>query len=224
MCHVFLARLEVPCRPASALDLVRGSPIFRAPRSGRVRARGTSNLSMLSPLTTASRLPLRNRLCRALLRGDGRTRCQLRRFGDHRRLLLGRPFAGLLEVLTPVDLAIGAGGPEQKADEEEGTHHETHGTTKSTARARPEPGILHAGSLGYRARPESGCPVGASAVPGQRTSQCRDDDGSRPLEEGTNPASGCVDPAGASPVSVSGDAPSSRPRTRPETGKFARTV
>src|SRR5688572_32736069 len=45
----------------------------------------------------------------------------------------------------------------------------------------------------------------------------RDDDGSRSLDEGTNPESRCDDPAGESPVSVSGDAPSSRARTRPET-------
>ena len=38
----------------------------------------------------------------------------------------------------------------------------------------------------------------------------RDDDGSRFLEEGTNPTSCCEDPAGESPVSVSGNAPSSR--------------
>ena len=45
----------------------------------------------------------------------------------------------------------------------------------------------------------------------------REDDGDRFLDEGTNPPSCCEDPAGASPVSVSGNAPSSRARARPET-------
>src|SRR5574337_241475 len=44
----------------------------------------------------------------------------------------------------------------------------------------------------------------------------RDDDGNRSPMEGSNPASCCADPAGESPVSVSGDAPSSRARTRTE--------
>jgi RNA-directed DNA polymerase len=44
----------------------------------------------------------------------------------------------------------------------------------------------------------------------------RDDDGSLADDFGGNPASSCDDPAGASPVSVSGDAPSSRARTRTE--------
>ncbi len=44
----------------------------------------------------------------------------------------------------------------------------------------------------------------------------RDDGGNRFLEEGTNPVSGCEDPAGASPVSVSGNASSSRATTRTE--------
>jgi len=38
----------------------------------------------------------------------------------------------------------------------------------------------------------------------------RDDDGSLAGDLGGNPASGCEDPAGASPVSVGGNAPSSR--------------
>jgi len=45
----------------------------------------------------------------------------------------------------------------------------------------------------------------------------RDDDGSRFLPEESNPASGCEDPAGESPVSVSGNAPGSRARARSET-------
>jgi RNA-directed DNA polymerase len=44
----------------------------------------------------------------------------------------------------------------------------------------------------------------------------REDDGSRFLEERTNPASCCDDPTGENPVSVSGDTPSSRARTRTE--------
>jgi len=45
----------------------------------------------------------------------------------------------------------------------------------------------------------------------------RDDDGSLAGDPGGNPTSRCGDPAGESPVSVSGNAPSSRARTRTET-------
>src|SRR5688572_22104598 len=52
----------------------------------------------------------------------------------------------------------------------------------------------------------------------------RDDDGIRWPEGLTNPSSRCVDPAGESPVSVSGNAPSSRARTstEKETGQAGR--
>src|SRR5688572_2880297 len=44
----------------------------------------------------------------------------------------------------------------------------------------------------------------------------RDEDGRLVVDDDGNPSSSCDDPAGESPASVSGDAPSSRARTRSE--------